>query len=431
MTRWFKVELPTLRLIESEATDWPESVKSVRTRMIEECLESLVAFNLDILFPDEHLLLVNTQHQIMNVADVLAVDPLGMVRVMELKKESVKRGDLETQVISYALHRQSQTPWPKLLAQAISFLPERIEMSIEGFRANKRAKSLGDHFVRPHFTGERWDDIHRFRKARIVADVLRSQRGEKPGVAAAQNPDVLEVVNRLYALPLQELDLGNCGRARDQIIERRWGFTPNFAGREFTLVAPGAGSANTDHGEESELEARGALFCLIDADLRMDRQGEAILRWSDSTRTIDTEDLRTAIAMTLVFAREHPDVPMPRFDPNSAEGKRKLWCHWHDEDRLRLSVETDGSGRKVFATGKSWLTEGFGDLNAPRLAGLRRIRTDFERALLPVRAYGAQGEICVPWDRHDVRPAIALAVAYYKLNREIGAYEPFRWFRRP
>lgn len=54
---WFDIDLETLRLQEISLRRWPKGL-TYQDRMQEECLESVVGFNLDPLFPGEDLLLV-------------------------------------------------------------------------------------------------------------------------------------------------------------------------------------------------------------------------------------------------------------------------------------------------------------------------------------------------------------------------------------
>jgi len=92
--QWFDVDLETLRLREVHLNGWPDGM-SYRSRMKEECLESVVAFNLDTLFPGEDLLLVCTEFGAWKAADLLAVGPFGYRRLMELKKRPMARGHEE------------------------------------------------------------------------------------------------------------------------------------------------------------------------------------------------------------------------------------------------------------------------------------------------------------------------------------------------
>lgn len=434
--RWFDVELDTLALQPAALTDWPLPMSAPTARMLEESLESVVSFNLSELFPGERLLLVNTQHQIMNVADVLAVDPVGWVRVMELKKQPAGRGDLEDQVISYALHRQCQRPWPDLLAEALPELPERTALALEAFRSNRRSKSLGGAYASTHgFTG-RWNDMDRFGKARVLCNSLRRERGEPPAddLDPLARTDVRVVARRAYGIDLARLDLSDPTAAFRAVVER-WtgGYAPAAAGREFTVIAPRLAGTSEEQGR---LEARGAFFNLIDAELRHEPDGQgrvsrAVLRWAPVRRTADGAAFRRAAELAAAMRRLHPDVPLPRFD--LLNGGRTRWWHWHGDDRFRLSMEQEAggphSGEAVLATAASWLTEGMADLRRPRMDALKALL----QALGPTagaRPFGGSGEICVPLSG-DMTAAAHLAAEYYKVLEQLGCFEPYRWHRRP
>ena len=122
-----------------------------QARMKEECLESVVAFNLDLLFPGEDLLLVNTQSKLMAVADIVAIDPLGILRVMELKTKPAKRDDLEKQVISYAVGTDGPFNWLDAMAKDITFFPEAVVMAIEGSRQTSKRRRSAKALLKKRF----------------------------------------------------------------------------------------------------------------------------------------------------------------------------------------------------------------------------------------------------------------------------------------
>ncbi len=126
---WFDVQLETLTLVPRKAHAWPAAMKTVKSRTCEECLESLVALNLERLFLGEELLLVATQSQISPMADVIALDMLGTLRLMELKKTPVRRDELEDQVLSYGVAGHDLHRWQDQLARATTDLPERVAIT--------------------------------------------------------------------------------------------------------------------------------------------------------------------------------------------------------------------------------------------------------------------------------------------------------------
>jgi hypothetical protein len=78
---WFELNPETIELQPTDLANWPASMDNSKMRMHEEGLETVIAFNLRSLFPDEDLLLVQTQKAISPEADIVAIDPLGTARV--------------------------------------------------------------------------------------------------------------------------------------------------------------------------------------------------------------------------------------------------------------------------------------------------------------------------------------------------------------
>src|SRR4051794_27790164 len=178
---WFEVNLDTLRCKPGRLRAWPAAMSTAGSRMAEECLESAVAFNLDVLFPGEDLLLVDTQSALSRAADVTAVDPLGLLRVMELKKTPAGRADLEGQVVSYAVGDQPVAAWAARMAEAVTDLPpERVQLAVEGFRGNRQVKKMGRGDVEAVFPDAGYRRLNRFDRARLMVNALRGWRGARP-----------------------------------------------------------------------------------------------------------------------------------------------------------------------------------------------------------------------------------------------------------
>ena len=222
-TVWFEVGLDTLRLKQVDMDSWPEGMTRSGSRMQEECLENVVALNLDLLFPGEDLLLVGNQFPDWGEADILAIDRFGLLRLMELKKGPANLGALQEQAIGYGLARDYMPGWKEHMARGLPYLPERIELGLEGFRLNARAEMLGAKYVTKHapdLLPAPWRRLNRFEKAHILANTLRRRRGVPPGSGALENPFVHEVVDRLYGIPSAELASAEPARARDRILGR-------------------------------------------------------------------------------------------------------------------------------------------------------------------------------------------------------------------
>ena len=289
--QWFDIDLKTLRLQEIDLRRWPKGL-TYRDRMQEECLETVVGFNLDLLFPGEDLLLVRAGGKAWRASDVLAVDPFGYLRVMELKKKPTSQEALEKQVISYGIHHVQRPLWQEQLAQALPDLPKQVDLRLEGFRTNQRTRTCGGTFVErhtPQAIDRAWGQYDRFQSAHLLANALRASRGAAPQAPAFQNPVVDEVVRRLYDLPLSTLLQEKPEQAAQRILAQKWSRAVPVAGNEFTLIAPGL----SRHAEEIPmLEDRGAQFNLIDADLRFAASGGGVeragLRWQPGYRTVPT-----------------------------------------------------------------------------------------------------------------------------------------------
>ena len=179
-TVWFEVGLDSLQLEPANLSGWPQGMSRAGSRMQEECLESVVAFNLDVLFPDEDLLLLGIRPVGWRSPDVLALDPLGFLRLMELKPKPTRFSDLRDQLLSYGLARETLTAWEDLTAKDFPDLPERIDLSLEAFRLNARAENLRTEYVKEHTPGalsEPWDSKNRFEKYHARATALRAARG--------------------------------------------------------------------------------------------------------------------------------------------------------------------------------------------------------------------------------------------------------------
>ena len=427
--QWFDVDLETLRLREVTLNGWPDGM-SYKTRMQEECLESVVAFNLDTLFSDEDLLLACTEFGAWKAADVLAVGPFGYLRLMELKKRPTSLGELENQVISYGIDRDRLPAWDVQMAQALTYLPEQVELGLEGFRANQRTQTLGGTYVKKHTSSaltQPWNRQNRFEKAHLVANALRASRGVRSGPPALQNPAVADVVGRVYGIPVAELQLDDPAEAVRQIVNEKWGAGPSVAGTEFTLIAPDL-LRRVDAG--IPLEERGAHFYLIDAELRhtAGQTGveRAVLRWEPVHRTIPSWRLRTAVALRELLHDAHPEVALFQRDPWGGE------FYWNDFPYVYLWIEETADGEWVVTTRFDQLTEGFADLKPRWRAGMRKLREKMPGQSDAIRRSG-RDKLSAPWDLGNLHPAAMLFVGYHDMLEEEGFFdlEMYRKFKRP
>jgi len=426
---WFEVSLDTLRLKQIEMHAWPEGMTRSSSRMQEECLEHVVALNLDLLFPGEDLLLVGNQFPNWGEADILAIDCFGLLRLMELKKGPANLGALQDQAVGYGLARDYRPPWTELMARGLPYLPERIELGLEGFRLNARAEMLGAKYVTKHAPDlplRPWRKLNRFEKAHVLANTLRRRRGVPPGSGALENPLVHEVVDRLYRIPLAELASDEPARPRARILEKKWGFAPEQTGTEFTLIASGLGGKAQ---AEIPLESRSACFHLIDAELRhvagTSGVERAILRWQPVRRTLSTHQLQTAIALQQLVEQRSRQAARFYWEPRNIYGP----LYWKRPRHVFLRVEDTQDGRQILVTRADALTEGLAHLRSVRQRGLTKLREPLAKhGIFPVGA-----ELAAPWDPGNLEPAAELTVAYFEMLQELGFFDldKYAWYRRP
>lgn len=431
--RWFEVKLDTLRLTKSGRRGWPAGMSSAKSRMKEECLESLVAYNLDVLFPGEGLLLVNTQAQMNRTADVTAVDPLGILRVIEVKKTPVTRDDLEDQVISYAVGNASLADWQYTMADEVTFLPEQVALAIEGFRCNVRAKGIGRQAVADALPDAGWKTLDRFEQAHLKVNALRAGRGSRPAPKPLHDRRVQRVCKRLYPVWLRHLAFGDPAEMVERIVRERWGHSPTVQATEFTLIAPGVSegekaAAKLKAQAGSALERSKVCFNLIDAELRHDsaKSGvrRALLRWQPCRRTIDAERLRTLVALKNQACRRDPKAGRFYCDVLG------WYIYWEDlSDAALMRVDTDKDDRLVLATTSGQMTQGLAELRTRRSKKLAELVKRLRR-LKPQR-YNAGGDLTVPLRKRDLGRVCSLLVGYYHLARSLGLDDVYRWHRRP
>jgi hypothetical protein len=348
---------------------------------------------------------------------------------MELKKGPANLGALQEQAIGYGLVRDYMPGWKEHMARGLPYLPERIELGLEGFRLNARAEMLGAKYVTkhaPYLLSGSWRKLNRFEKAHVLANTLRRRRGVPPGPVALENSIVHEVVDGLYGIPLAELASDEPARARARILERQWGFTPKQTRTEFTLVASGlARKAEA----EIPLESRDACFNLIDAELRhvagASGVERAILRWQPVRRTIPTANLHIALALQRLVQERCPKAA--RFYWNAQWNCGPLY--WRQPRHVYLLVEKAADGSMMLATRADSMTEGLADLRSVRYRALSKLRDPLAKhGIFPVGA-----ELAAPWDAGDLEPAAALTVAYFKMLQELGLLDldKYAWYRRP
>ena len=423
--RWFDVDLHTLNLLPLQTQDWPESMRPVSSRMCEECLESLVALNLDTLFPDEHLLLTSVQEQMVAAADVTAVDPLGIVRMVELKKTEARTAELEDQVISYGIASAALSDWNHSLACGLTDLPERILLMAEAFRSDMRAKATSLQWFKRQLPSARFEGVSRFKAILNKASALRAARGLDPVVDPLQDPSIASICRKLYRRAASELAWGDPADLARQIGADHFSVPPIHGFTEFTMIAPGLGSRADAVDAALRLEKRRACFNLIEGDLRclMTKRGvqRAVLRWKPVHRTISGRILRLLTALRNRLAEEgHGDAAGFLWDPKRERTSwRQIWGNYVD-----LTEGVDG--KVSIETSAEWMTNGVSELKPKRKAALSELGARLGD--LGIRRSGS--ELCAVLEHNDLLPAARLMYGYHTVLSKLGLGEPYRWHRR-
>ena len=433
-SKWFEVDLDTLRLGPAGLAEWPSGMTSTKTAMREECLESIVGLNLDLLFPDERLLLVSVESSLASEADVVAIDPLGSLRLLELKQQPVKASDLRDQVVSYGIREahQSDDAWEASLARFLPHAPEGIQLGVEGFRHNVSTKSLGARsgFLDDEARNE-WKKLTQIQKAGRLIQGMRQSRGEARGELGPANGVVREAFERLYGVGLGELDLRNPRLAADTIL-KSWGdgWHPRRKELEITVIAPGTASLLAE--TVGDLESRGVRFNLIDAQLRRSSEEgptqRAVLRWQPVHRTIAADLRLPMLALFEVLYRRNPRVADFRWFSSVLHGTPSFRITWHGQGHVLLTVNPQESPLTAI-TAKDCLTEGLEVSGKSLIDALRREASALRERGVTVHGRGPHLE--VRWDAAAIQPAAALAEAYYRMAEEAGIFEPFAWHARP
>ncbi|MFW6082760.1 MAG: hypothetical protein ACOC8C_01760, partial [Chloroflexota bacterium] len=316
------------------------------------------------------------------------------------------------------------------LARALPYLPEHVDLRLEGFKVNGRTRTAGGAFVKrqaPEILDRAWDRYDRFEKAHLLANALRTARGAASGPPASERSVVADVIYRIYGVPLAGLPLRDPWEAAQQIVDETWGGAVPEAGTEFTIVAPGL-SRRVD--DAIPLEQRGGHFNLIDADLRHTAGPggveRAILRWQPVHRTVPTRHVRTATALRRLLRDTHPEAGLLQHRSSSRR------FYWNDFRHTFLGVTENETGGPVVVTGFDALTEGLADWKSRWRAGMRKLCQELPDVDRAIRRRGRH-RLVAPWDIDNLQPAATLFAAYYDMLEEEGFFDldKYAWYRRP
>lgn len=424
-TQWFELDLDTLSLNPSELSTWPKGMGTSQ-RMHEEALETVIAFNLDKLFPREQLLLVNTQHSIGSMADVVAIDGLGFARLMELKAQPTHLdGDLWAQALSYGLRAvgESQTSWHRELGQALPRFPEDTVLRAEMLRTRRRSTQTGRKFLEESGAtlSSSYKSLNFFQRQGALISELRRQRGHEDGFAGVSDPLAASVLKRAYGLSLDRLASESPENALQEVLNR-WGGRRSRVGAELTIVAPNVN--NEDNvAQVMQIEKRYVPFHLIDAELRWDANPpnpRVVLSWSPGYRTTPTLHHQFAIQVRNIVKDFNP--PAADFDWNYVLSPRRriTWGH-----QTEMMAETNHETNQI-VTKAEWLVDGIEDARSQRRKGMTRLANKLE-------TYGVQREgkeLIAPWGEGDPHPAAHLLSGYHDLITQELAYGEFDRYRR-
>jgi hypothetical protein len=422
---WFELNLNTLELRQVDLDDWPRDMRSPKMRMHEEGLETAIAYNLRDLFPGEELLLVQTQKAISSDADIIAMDPLGISRVMELKaKPTSFDSGLWAQALSYGLRAVGETPttWHLQLARALPRFPEDVSLSAEALRVRRRTplgrqilKDAGATLPKP------FAKLNYFETARLQMAALQRLRGVDSDPLALNAPTIKATMCRAFGLDLASLDLRDSQETVHQVLET-WGGRRSRVGAELTIIAPNAGA--TAHIEQvQEIEERGLSFHLINAELRWDGQApnpRVILRWEPVYRSTPTSHHQFAIKVRKRLQEINQAAADFEWYPVRKPNRRLHWGHQGE------MLATTNSKANTITTSSEWLVDGLAHLKRTREQGIRDLSEQLQRH--GVTPHGK--ELAALWGHGPVEPAAQLLSAYHDLITGPLRYDPVDRYRR-
>jgi|GEM_PF-5147291 len=422
----YSIDLDTLR---ARPTDAPIP-KDRAVTLPEECLETAVWANLDVLFPDEHLLLVRVQDSLLRDADILAIDPLGCVRVFELKKTPVRVTDLEAQAVSYALTmiEGPSTGWASLLAARLPRWEADVALARLGIHLKLRTKNLRKAIVEElGGNATAYSKLDRFDKAKVMIDLLSAQLG-----GSAPTLDGLASIITRTNLGADMAGVED-PQAAAQVILDRWSRLRPARSLETIVVGPGATALEGDD-RVKVLQGRGVNYCLVDATLTAEmRDGRAfrvVLDWSglDHGRTIQSS-VRAAAAR-LQFAMDELGGPeegitLRRFTLRGKHRARILAGNSLPVFQHAMLTAEEDEGGWYLRTQADSLTEGLAGTRLHRKQSLARLCADY--GALGVHPFGSSGELRMPFEPSSA----AFVNAYFREAARLDLTDPTAWSRAP
>lgn len=426
LSQWFEVDLDTLRIHPTDLASWPAEMSSPNSRMLEECLESVVALNLDVLFPREALQLVSTQFSLVSAADITAIDPIGCLRLIEVKAQKTKHSELHAQALTYAMKELnvSERAWQGDLGVAIGVAPDWVSLAREGVLLNTRFKDVGGSYV--GLAKSEWARHERYDQRRRIAAAARATRGAPPEPFGLDDPFVRASIERVFGITTDAL-LAGPATARDACLCARIGRAERTSA-EVTVIAPDTSNLVAD---SKALEKRsGVHFHFVDAELRRTKQGQttrrALLSWRSAYRTVKTEARRTITAF--YKALRAIDEEAARFTwqpiyPDNPEWSRLYWSAWPTyQIRYREHL-------RELITASEAMTQGTCVREPARRAAIASLMARAVPGVTPLRE--ARGKTkSETWRTVDDDAAARLVAAYYQIGEQHHARDVLRYFER-
>jgi hypothetical protein len=393
--------------------------------MKEECLESVVFANLDTLFPGEALLPIRCQDSLMRDTDILAIDPLGCLRVFELKKQAVQADDLRSQAFSYALAaaEHPMDHWKTLLAMRLPSWYEELRLARLGVSLNIRTKVLGPKFIRSCGVTSDWDKLNRFEKLDLLARLLEEKIPKESQLSQA---GIDELFQRTTAglMPHQLLN-DRPTEAAIKVLDH-WAQVPFDRSLEIIVAGPQATQAKMD-----QLDSRNVNYALIDTILKGEfNQGvlqSAYLTWTPVRRPIVGIIRARVIELQQALSNLeglHLRLRLTRFTLRGRTLPRIVEAGSARNIHTMLSIVEGPSGIFVETESDS-LTEGLNNTREQRKVGLKQLKTRY--AGLGVEVKGSGPELIAPLST-GIAPFVH---EYFELSRKLGMLEPTSWFQRP
>lgn len=397
---FYDVNLSNLALGESTHSTWPSTHQNLRCRMVEECLESVVATNLATLFPGERTLLVGTQDQLNSAADVTAIDSLGLVRLMELKQSKIRSAELVNQVIAYAVGQVSVAPtaWRTSFQRTVTELPERVQLSAEGVRQNRRTKG-----EIPEHARTRWRSHHLITQLLESVNHYRAMRSAPSGPVGLESPEVLQAVVRILGTECTSAEFGDVPALVERVLSTR----DVDVMRQFTEATMIAPAFDQDVGEATRgLEERGVLTNRIEGEIRQGSDGTVILRWEPVARTVPSNIWVTLNRTQRWLSEHHPNVP--RLVWRYRRDFRGFLFGWRNLERFFIWVHDDPN--------LGWTAVARADSLTPR-EGLQSWRKRYDHAAQHVRGRH------VALDHTNIESLGLLFLRMHAILSEIGALD--------